>query len=967
MAAARPALPGPIQEDDEEAAAPLLQPPLFRKSLHRRSAGPMGYAQAAPDESDVLPILHPEDDHAHSARSQHTAASSAHGGDRGSAANLFHLVGADDGGGVRSVILQNLSSHFLKIDPRRFKGLNALPYQERSSVLGLPILDPTISFYLFWTILLLVVDATYTAFIVPLTLAFDISSSASPRVISSVGLVIDIITGLIFLANLALGFQVGYILQSGSRRLRVRDGPLVARLYVSSYHFWLDAVACVPFFFQLATLAFITHDESTVLELQGLRLIRLIRVAFLVRRIFLGSFTSSFAISGLSPLAIHILQMIYLILFIVNSLACMLLGAGRSRSYDAPTWLMAAGGPDDPDLRDASAPRQYLAAVYFTTTTISTTGYGDIGPKSSLEQALCIVVQFAGVLFFAFITSNFTQALSHASQSFRTTEEYRQRMEALNKWFRKTRLPTMVENRIRSFYDRSWKKGTAVEDASLIGDLPPFLRSEVAQHALAKLLKRVDSFRHLDNFTVESVAAMADFLKIPAGHDVYHQGEPSNSLFLLTEGEVVVVENGTTTSVIEAPAILGEISLLWLILDTQRPRTRTYRAFTNGVSLWRIETESVGHLLESQPNTLLALIKGIREHIARKGPLFYPSIGLDMRELGHLETQVVDRLNAGALSQVGVAPMRSSHRDESLEALGPPLASDSEDESEPGTGGFPASGGPRRKGVKAARGIVAKLQRASANFGFLHGNGRLGIGRRSAVPSDLSSREGQGKSVARKSGGASASGPFPTLSPRSSALGRRSLKSHRRARSEVPSGLDSADLVAPAATEATTTATATMTTHRPRSRPGTPVGLLVEHPPRLTLSPIRSAAAGMYPAPIGILARVSATPGQPIKALGATQPRPSAQAVGRQVQGALAAGSSSTDAGPGPGPTAAATVGLAPGSRGADRAPMLSQAQQAQIAQLASDVAEVKALLQRLLHGPGPAPGNLPAESNGQG
>lgn len=71
----------------------------------------------------------------------------------------------------------------------------------------------------------------------------------------------------------------------------------------------------------------------------------------------------------------------------------MLLGVGRARG-ERPSWLMNAGDFGDfNDIREAHLPRQYLAAVYFVMTTISTTGYGDIGPKSGVEQGLCIVMQ----------------------------------------------------------------------------------------------------------------------------------------------------------------------------------------------------------------------------------------------------------------------------------------------------------------------------------------------------------------------------------------------------------------------------------------------------------------------------------------------------------------------------------------------------------------------------------------------
>ena len=45
----------------------------------------------------------------------------------------------------------------------------------------------------------------------------------------------------------------------------------------------------------------------------------------------------------------------------------------------------------------------YLAALYWTFTTMSTVGYGDITARTGLEQFLAIVLMLFGVVFFSFV------------------------------------------------------------------------------------------------------------------------------------------------------------------------------------------------------------------------------------------------------------------------------------------------------------------------------------------------------------------------------------------------------------------------------------------------------------------------------------------------------------------------------------------------------------------------------------
>jgi len=55
--------------------------------------------------------------------------------------------------------------------------------------------------------------------------------------------------------------------------------------------------------------------------------------------------------------------------------------------------------------------QMYTIAFYFTVTTITTVGYGDISGHNSTERCICIVMMICGVVLFSLISSSITQII----------------------------------------------------------------------------------------------------------------------------------------------------------------------------------------------------------------------------------------------------------------------------------------------------------------------------------------------------------------------------------------------------------------------------------------------------------------------------------------------------------------------------------------------------------------------------
>jgi hypothetical protein len=68
-------------------------------------------------------------------------------------------------------------------------------------------------------------------------------------------------------------------------------------------------------------------------------------------------------------------------------------------------------------MNDYSDMALYISSYYFTVTTITTVGYGDITPTQSQERVYAILIMIFGVVAFSFATGTLSSILASMDAS----------------------------------------------------------------------------------------------------------------------------------------------------------------------------------------------------------------------------------------------------------------------------------------------------------------------------------------------------------------------------------------------------------------------------------------------------------------------------------------------------------------------------------------------------------------------
>ncbi|KAL4447949.1 hypothetical protein ABPG75_005168 [Micractinium tetrahymenae] len=483
----------------------------------------------------------------------------------------------------------------------------------RRSVFCLPVLSPLGAFASLWLSFTTLVDLTYTAFFVPLSLAFN---SARPWMHG-----IDLAGSLVYFFDLLLGFHIGYLARWDGRVVVVQDGRAVARRYVWQGTFLFDLLANLPSIFQLCIVTGGVTNKDAARVLYLLRLLRIFRVFGLLgalNRVDTGGGVLRAVGAALANNRLRILTLAFSLAVALNLMGCIwwLLAAaqGVENSWAAPDKLGT-----NVDLETSDDATRWLWSVYYAMETVTTIGYGDITPTTTWEVAVSMLFMLIGAAYFGYILSTIGSLMDDTSPAAKRSAAIRERLQEADSWMRSLSLPLQLERDIRRFYAASWEPELA-QSTRMFDDLPRALRLRVATQQQQQALKELSL---LPAGTTPStrkairqlVAAASTPRLLRAGEQLWRRGEEAPFFCILDEGELLLEAADGSREIASPPAVLGISALFGAAAPECRLRQHAVRGLAGVSKLWAVDAAQLAEQLRAQHP--LALLHFARHFLLR--------------------------------------------------------------------------------------------------------------------------------------------------------------------------------------------------------------------------------------------------------------------------------------------------------------------------------------------------------------
>lgn len=254
-------------------------------------------------------------------------------------------------------------------------------------------------------------------------------------------------------------------------------------------------------------------------------------------------------------------------------------------------WIALGSGTAGPGPDPVS---EYVKALYWTITTLTTIGYGDISAKTNIQMVYSCLAEVVGVGFFGYVLSNVASLLARMDAA---REHHLSTLDQVESFIKYNNLPPEFRTKMRGYYRYLWENHRGFDDKSILDQLPRALRSEATFLMNKDIVPKVPFLKNAPQDLLEDIVfQLKPLIAMPNEH-LFYRGEVGDTMYFIQHGQIdILAPDNSVIVTLHDGAFFGEMSLL---LDAPRSATAKARTYCD---LFTLEKSAFEQVISKHPN-----------------------------------------------------------------------------------------------------------------------------------------------------------------------------------------------------------------------------------------------------------------------------------------------------------------------------------------------------------------------------
>ncbi|XP_069494349.1 voltage-gated delayed rectifier potassium channel KCNH5 isoform X2 [Ambystoma mexicanum] len=399
-----------------------------------------------------------------------------------------------------------------------------------------------------WVILIL---TFYTAIMVPYNVSFKTKQN------NIAWLVLDSVVDVIFLVDIVLNFHTTFVGPGGEV---ISDPKLIRMNYLKTW-FVIDLLSCLPYDI---INAFENVDEGISSLFSSLKVVRLLRLGRVARKL------DHYLEYGAAVLVL----LVCVFGLVAHWLACIWYSIGdyevineATNTIKTDSWLYQLGlSIGTPYRYNASGSGQweggptkdslYISSLYFTMTSLTTIGFGNIAPTTDGEKIFSVAMMMVGSLLYATIFGNVTTIFQ---QMYANTNRYHEVLNNVRDFLKLYQVPKGLSERVMDYIVSTWSLSKGIDTEKVLAICPKDMRADICVHLNRKVFNEHPAFRLASDGCLRALAVEFQTIHCAPGDLIYHAGESVDALCFVVSGSLEVIQDDEVVAILGKGDVFGDV------------------------------------------------------------------------------------------------------------------------------------------------------------------------------------------------------------------------------------------------------------------------------------------------------------------------------------------------------------------------------------------------------------------------